>query len=115
MKYRYITCGTCKPSDPICHFRLISHRYIGSVQKEAGSIYIRVRIPDDLQLEKWSCDEYSTTEDTRSIKELGYNYVVTMWNGKRKVLSCGADDVVEFARKQFSKWVDNLYKEKGLR
>lgn len=34
---------------------------------------LRVNIPDDLILEKWSCDSYSTTTDPRTIDELGYD------------------------------------------
>lgn len=108
MRYRYITCGSCKPGDPICNFRLLSHRVIGSVQKEAGSVYLRVQIPEDLELEKHACDEYATTEDTRTIKELGYNYAVTMWNGKRKILPWGSDPWV-FSSFQITEWLDHLY------
>jgi len=41
-----------------------------------------VNLPDDLVLEKWSCDPYSTTEDERTLDELGYDLLV--WNRKKK-------------------------------
>lgn len=44
---------------------------------------LRVQIPDDLVLEKWSCDSYSTTRDERTLDELGYDVMV--WNGNRWV------------------------------
>ena len=71
MKCRYIT-AKCSPNDPICNFRLISHRIVGQCCKGPGMTCVRVRIPDDLVLEKCSCDDYSTTDDTRTIEELGY-------------------------------------------
>lgn len=63
-RYRYIGCGQTKVEDCIRYYRLLSNRnYMG------GSC-IRVEIPDDMKLEKYSCDSYSTTEDERLIKDL---------------------------------------------
>jgi len=107
-RYRYITNGSCKPTDPICDFRLISHREIGKKTCVAGETLYRVCIPDDLHLEKYSCDSYSTTNDKRTIRELGYDIVMTMWDGKRKVLPKGAD-VDAISKEQFAKWLKSYY------
>lgn len=83
MKYRYIGNGHCKPTDKISDYRLIGGCKLNTL---SSSSYIRVHIPDDLMLEKWSCDEYSTTEDTRTIEELGYDIIVKI-KGKWKIMT----------------------------
>lgn len=75
-KYRYICCGTAKITDKICEFRLI-----GGSQLKNKSTVIRVEIPSDMELTKYSCDNYSTTEDTRTLEELGCD-VMIRFNGK---------------------------------
>lgn len=72
--YRYITNGTAVGSDPISHFRLIAGRIIADPYH--GDTALRVRIPRDLKLTKYSCDPYSTTEDTRTLDELGYDFMI---------------------------------------
>lgn len=109
MRYRYILSRNCKPSDSICDFRLISHREIGAVAREAGRSFYRVCIPSDLQLEKYSCDPYATTNDTRTIGELGFDIIMTMWDGSRKILPKGAD-VEAISKEQFQKWRESLFK-----
>ena len=74
--YRYITCGIVNPDDPINIYRLIA----GNKIADSGDC-IRVRIPDDMKLTKWSCDSYSGTTDTRTLNELGYDVLVKI-NGK---------------------------------
>lgn len=74
-KYRYICCGTTKITDKICEFRLI-----GGSQLKNKSTVIRVEIPSDMELTKYSCDNYSTTEDTRTLEELGCD-VMIRYNG----------------------------------
>ena len=74
-KYRYICCGTAKITDKICEFRLI-----GGGQLKNKSTVIRVEIPSDMELTKYSCDNYSTTEDTRTLEELGCD-VMIRYNG----------------------------------
>ena len=86
MRYRYITNGMCASIEPICNFRLISHKEIGTIAKEPGATYYRVKLPDDLSLTKYECDTYSTTDDKRPIGELGYDIVMTMSDGSRKIL-----------------------------
>lgn len=113
MKYRYIISPQCRPEDAICAFRLISHRVIGLVAKEPGRTYYRVHIPEDLKLEKYSCDEYATTEDKRTLAELGCDAVMTMWDGSRKLVPQGVD-VEALSKEQFRKWVQSLSAEKPL-
>jgi hypothetical protein len=73
-RYRYITNGTAVGSDPISHFRLIGGA--SKLETYHGATALRVRIPKDLMMTKLSCDSYSTTEDTRSLDELGYDFMV---------------------------------------
>jgi len=78
-RYRYILCGIVKEKDPISNYRLIGANLIA----EHDSV-IRVNIPDDMKLEKWSCDCYSTTRDARTIETLGYDVLIN-FNGKWKI------------------------------
>lgn len=48
-KYRYICCGTAKITDKISDFRLI-----GGNQLQNQSSILRVKIPNDLELVKYS-------------------------------------------------------------
>lgn len=75
-KYRYICCGTAKITDKINNFRLISGN-----QLQDKSSAIRVEIPSDMELTKYSCDNYSATEDTRTLKELGCDIMIR-YNGE---------------------------------
>lgn len=79
-KYRYILNGLVSPKSRICDYRLIAGNQLGEGDGR-NSAAIRVCIPDDMKLEKWSCDDYSTTEDERTIEELGYDVVVRI-NGQ---------------------------------
>lgn len=79
-RYRYILNGTVLGSDKICGYRLIAGNNIKSDYNGASAL--RVVIPDDMKLEKWSCDSYSTTDDERTLDELGYD--VLIWNKKKK-------------------------------
>ena len=69
-RYRYILAANVKPSDPISAYRLISASNLGSADSA-----IRI-IVDDVDLIKYSCDCYSTTDDTRTLAELGYDCMV---------------------------------------
>lgn len=69
-RYRYIRAGVVDFDDPVSSYRLVSHANMGD------SNCYRIRIPDDLALEKYACDCYSTTQDTRSMNELGYDVMV---------------------------------------
>lgn len=78
-RYRYITSGMIKATDKISNYRLISLN-----QVYGYSDAIRIEIPDNLKLEKLSCDDYSTTEDERTIADLNPE-VVLRFNGRTKV------------------------------
>lgn len=78
--YRYITASSVKPSSRICDYKLIGGNQLSN-DDGRDSIVIRVRVPDDMKIEKLSCDSYSTTEDERTIEELGYDILVRI-NGQ---------------------------------
>jgi hypothetical protein len=78
-KYRYILCGVVFGTDKISDFRLIG---ASNMKSDYKHVAIRVNIPDDLKLEKWSCDSYSTTTDDRTLDELGYDLLI--WHKKDK-------------------------------
>lgn len=63
----------------ISDFRLIAGNMIKP--DYSGKLVFRVNILEDLILEKWSCDSYSTTRDTRTLDELGYE--VLIWDAGR--------------------------------
>lgn len=75
MKHRYIFCGVVW-EDP----RLSSYRLIRGLTYSGGH-FIRVNIPDDVELNHYSGDGYSTTYDERSIHELGCDCYF-LYNGK---------------------------------
>ena len=79
-RYRYISNGSARPSDQICKFRLIGGNQLKSLDCRFADV-IRVAIPDDMVLEKWSCDSYSTTDDSRTFEELNYDIVVRINEG----------------------------------
>ncbi|AYP68340.1 hypothetical protein PQE75_gp139 [Bacillus phage vB_BcoS-136] len=78
-RYRYILCGVVSGTDKIKYFRLIG---ASNMKSDYKHVAIRVNIPNDLELEKWSCDTYSTTDDERTLDELGYD--VLIWYEKDK-------------------------------
>ena len=75
-KYRYISCGIAKSTDKISDFRLIGRNQLFPEER----VVIRVIIPDDLKLSKYSCDNYSTTKDSRTLEELGCDNILTFDN-----------------------------------
>jgi hypothetical protein len=79
-RYRYISNGGAKPSDPISNFRLIGGNQLKSLDCRFNDV-IRIEIPNDMVLDKYSCDNYSTTDDTRTLEELKYNVMVRFKNG----------------------------------
>lgn len=89
-RYRYIL-AKCDPSEPIWKYRLVSSAYIGSVAREPGRVYIRVWIPDDTKLKRSIEGRWSTTNDERTIEELGYDLIMTTWTNRRRVISKDAD------------------------
>jgi hypothetical protein len=78
-QYRYILSGLVSPEDKVSRFRLIAGNMIKS--EYVGATAVRIPVPDDMVLEKWRGDCYSTTDDTRTIEQLGFDMLV--WTGKR--------------------------------
>lgn len=79
-RYRYILNGIALGKDKISGFRLIAGNNIKTSYN--GEVVLRVKIPNDLKLTKYSCDPYSTTEDHRTLDELGYD--VLIWHKKNR-------------------------------
>lgn len=79
-RYRYVLSGTALGTDKISDFRLVAANNIKPSYN--GESALRVNIPDDLILEKLSCDTYSTTDDNRILDELGYDILI--WNSNKK-------------------------------
>lgn len=74
MRHRYIFCGVLD-SRKISDYRLIAKPTYSLGQ------FIRVNIPDDLELSHYPGDVYSITYDERTIDELGYDCYI-LYNGK---------------------------------
>lgn len=99
-KYRYIGCGIAKSTDRISDFRLI-----GGSQLLEERVVLRVIIPDDLKLSKYSCDNYSTTEDTRTLEELGCDVMVWIngrWIIRNDLKHLSINEICDFVRRE--KW-----------
>jgi hypothetical protein len=77
-RYRYILNGIALGEDNISDFRLIA----GNNIKPDYNVALRVEIPSDLKLTKYNCDPYSTTEDQRTLNELGYDILI--WYKKER-------------------------------
>lgn len=107
MRYRYITNSSCTPDSPISNFRLASHVEISRLTLYAGRVFYRVEIPADMKLEKYSCDNYSTTDDSRKIRDLNYVRIIVTWNGHWKHLSPEEDAKAAY-RKEHERWTKSL-------
>lgn len=83
-RYRYITSGLVDVSKPLSSYRLVGGVNLNPIGH--FDTVIRVRIPDDIKLEKYSCDNYSTTSDKRTIKELGYDIMAYYVDKERWVI-----------------------------
>lgn len=77
--YRYILSGLVDPDSGINNYRLIS----SNIFSKFCSSCIRVEIPKNITLEKYSCNNYSTTHDKTPIKKLNPT-VIIKYNGKWK-------------------------------
>lgn len=80
VRYRYILSGLALGKDKISDFRLIAGNMIKPSYNGASAL--RVSIPADLELTKYSSDSYSTTDDQRTLDELGYDILI--WDGNKK-------------------------------
>lgn len=82
-RYRYIVSGRVTPSDEISSYRMLDKQKLNGF-----SVATRVTIPDNVKLEKWSCDEYSTWDNSQPsylLKDLDMKIVARL-NGEMKVL-----------------------------
>lgn len=70
-RFRYIRAGIVNFDGPISNYRLISGNNLG----DAASC-IRFKLPNLFHMDKLPCDPYSTTDDTRSLNEIGYDILV---------------------------------------
>lgn len=101
-KYRYISCGIAKSTEKISDFRLIG----GSQLFPEERVVLRVIIPDDLKLSKYSCDNYSTTEDPRTLEELGCDVMVRVngkWIIKNNLKHLSINEICDFIRREDEK------------
>ena len=87
-RVRYIPTAV-KPEERVCMQRIYRNGYRES--HSVGHVTYRVHIPDDMELEWDRANGYYATSDTRRIKDLEYEVLVTTWDGKRKILDKGAN------------------------
>lgn len=80
--YIYITNGSCKFTDKLYNYRLVSGKELGKSNTTCNAI--RVNINENIKLEKYSCDNYSTTECDIEISELEPKAIIKV-NGKLRV------------------------------
>lgn len=66
--------------DKLSDFRLMAGNNIKPSYN--GEVALRVNIPEDLKLSKYRSDSYSSTDDERTLEELGYD--VLIWYEKNK-------------------------------
>lgn len=103
-RIRYITCGLADPDEPISHFRLIAGCTFGYIHADDA---LRVELPPDLKLTQSKWDRYSTTDDPRTLRQLGAVPVVKV-DGKWKRMP------ELWPAHQPHEWYEVLRKEKGL-
>lgn len=75
-RFRYILCGLVNYDGPISDYRLI-----GANNLNDAASCIRFKLPNNFHLTKYSCDSYSTTDDKRTLNEIGYDVLVKI-NGR---------------------------------
>lgn len=79
-RYRYILSGKATGEDKLSRFRLIAGNNIKPSYN--GKVVIRVNIPNDVELIKYNCDSYSSTSDSRTLNELGYDILI--WDSEKR-------------------------------
>lgn len=77
-RIRFILSGLADPAEPIRNFRLVAASRLDVKYHHTA---LRVVLPVDLELTKYSCDPYSTTEDQRTLRQLSAIPIVKV-NGK---------------------------------
>lgn len=69
-KYRYISIAgrNDSPNTPISKYYLCA-KFTREYTDIRSAVVLRITIPDDLIMEKLSCEDYSTTEDKRTLTD----------------------------------------------
>lgn len=80
-RYRYINKDTALGTDAVSEHQLISGTKIHT--EKHGAVALRVNLPRDVRLTKEYTEPFSTTTDTRTLDELGYDIMV--FDGNRKL------------------------------
>lgn len=107
MRYRYITNGSCTPDSLVSSFRLASHVEMSRLTLYAGRVFYRIEIPADMKLTKYSCDNYSTTDDPRMISELNPVRIIVTWNGRWRKLR-EEEDALAAYQEEHKRWTQSL-------
>jgi hypothetical protein len=101
MRHRYIFCGSAVGTDKLSDFRLIAKLVDRRIERGWWHC-VRVNIPDDVELEHWNGDSYSTTTCEKTLEEVGYDCYIRYRNKWLKVNElkpyepCDWSDVLEY-------------------
>ena len=96
-KHRFIFSGLVSGEDKISDYRLIS-----SVRRYSLGQCVCVNIPDDMEINHYPGDGYSTVDDDRTLDELGWDCYFLYkgrwrkFNELKKYKPCEWSDVLEY-------------------
>lgn len=107
-QYRYIL-GVPRQNRPVNNFELYDSRHIGKLTRIPGTRCTRVVIPDDMELIRDDVYCHSTTYDSRTLKELSCDIMVTAYYGKLIYAGDKAKSV-KAAAKHRTKWREMLWR-----
>lgn len=82
-QYRYILTGYADFDSPICNYKMVSQNHFPDDTNNPITQAIRFLLPDNLKLKKVKGAFYSTTKDSRSLRDINAKIVVKM-NGRWK-------------------------------
>ena len=68
MRHRYIFCGLVNGTDKASNFRLIR-----SIRRYNLGDVVRINVPDDMDIDHFPYDGYDTTDEERTLDELGWD------------------------------------------
>lgn len=105
-RYRYIKAVDAGPGEKLSSFRLIGGRHVKA--DHHGEVMLRVTLTDDVELVKYSCDCYSTTEDARLIGD--FEFTILKWDGiseRWKPLDIEVDRIgdIEFSQLDYQRYL----------
>ena len=81
----------CDTQTRLCDVEIIASGRIKQLCRNVGRVYYRIEIPDDLGLEWVAKKKCYLTKDERAIADLEWAHILTMWDGRRKVLKNGVN------------------------